>query len=71
MLFGFLSRPPLYRKATITLVIFSSIMVLVAGTNTYYLWSQNKKKAETRVTKLRSEEKPQLGDKSAWFTYNL
>jgi hypothetical protein len=70
-LLGSLSAPPLYRKATITLLIFSVLMVLGAGANTYYLWSQNKKKAEIRATMTRSDEKPGLGDKSAWFIYNL
>ncbi|KAF8219144.1 MFS general substrate transporter [Tricholoma matsutake] len=70
-LLGSLSLPPLYRKATITLLIFSVFMVLVAGANTYYLWLQNKKKAVTRTTMARSDEKPGLGDKSAWFVYNL
>ncbi|KAF9460248.1 major facilitator superfamily domain-containing protein [Collybia nuda] len=70
-LLGALSPPPLYRKATITLLIMSVLMVVVAGMNTYYLWSQNKKKAMIRATMSRSEEKPGLGDKSAWFIYNL
>ncbi|KAF9459787.1 major facilitator superfamily domain-containing protein [Collybia nuda] len=70
-LLGALSPPPLYRKATITLLIMSILMVVVAGMNTYYLWSQNKKKATIRATISRSEEKPGLGDRSAWFIYNL
>jgi hypothetical protein len=70
-LLGSLSAPPLYRKATITLLIFSILIILVAGANTHYLWSQNKKKAQIRATKMRSEENLVLGDKSAWFIYNL
>ena len=70
-LLGSLSPPPLYRKATTTLLIFSILMVLIAAANTYYLWSQNKKKAAIRATMMRSEEKPGLGDRSAWFVYNL
>jgi hypothetical protein len=70
-LLGSLSKAPLYRNATITLLIFSIFMVLIAGANTYYLWLQNKKKAQIRATMARSEEKPGLGDRSAWFIYNL
>jgi hypothetical protein len=46
-------------------------MVLFSAANTYYLWFQNKKKAAIRATTMRSEEKPGLGDRSAWFVYNL
>ncbi|KAF9460246.1 hypothetical protein BDZ94DRAFT_1378071 [Collybia nuda] len=70
-LLGALSPPPLYRKATITLLIMSVLMVVVAGMNTYYLWLQNKKKAMILATMSRSEEKHGIGDKSAWFIYNL
>ncbi|KAF5383049.1 hypothetical protein D9615_004799 [Tricholomella constricta] len=70
-LLGSLSPPPLYRKATITLLIFAALMVVVSGMNLYYLWSQNKKKAVIRATTSRSEEKPGLGDRSAWFEYSL
>ena len=70
-LLGALSKPPFYTKATIILLVFSIAMVLVAGANTFYLWSQNKKKAVIRATMSRSGEKPGLGDRSAWFIYNL
>jgi MFS family permease len=70
-LLGKLSPPPLYTKATIILLIFSVLMVVFAGLNTYYLWTQNKKKAAIRATMSRSDENPGLGDRSAWFVYNL
>ncbi|RDB17458.1 hypothetical protein Hypma_001625 [Hypsizygus marmoreus] len=70
-LLGSLSPPPLYTKATITLIIFSVLMVLLTAANMYYLWDQNKRKAVIRATMSRSEEKPGLGDRSAWFIYNL
>ncbi|GLB38895.1 putative major facilitator superfamily protein [Lyophyllum shimeji] len=70
-LLGSLSAPPLYTKATITLLVFSVVMVIVTAMNLYYLWDQNKKKAEIRATTTRSDEQPGLGDRSAWFIYNL
>ncbi|KAF9000861.1 major facilitator superfamily domain-containing protein [Cyathus striatus] len=70
-LLGSLSPAPKYTKATITLLIFSVLMVIVSGMNTYYLWDQNKKKKEIRARISRHEEEPGLGDKSAWFEYNL
>jgi len=70
-LLGSLSPPPLYRKATITLLIFSVVMVAIAGLNTYYLWTKNKQKATIRGATLRIRERPGLGDRSAWFVYNL
>jgi len=70
-LLGSLSKAPLYTSATITLLVFSAAMVVLAGVNTYYLWSQNKRKAAIRATMTRSDEEPGLGDRSAWFVYNL
>lgn len=70
-LLGSLSPAPRYTKATIVLLIFSIIMVVVSLMNTYYLWDQNKKKRIIRERMTRSEEKPGLGDRSAWFEYNL
>jgi hypothetical protein len=70
-LLGSLSPPPLYTKATITLLVFSVLMLLFTMGNTYYLWSQNRKKAVIRATMSRGEEKYGLGDRSAWFIYNL
>jgi hypothetical protein len=36
-----------------------------------YLGRENSKKQEIRLTLKREEEEPGLGDKSAWFIYNL
>ncbi|KAF8629371.1 hypothetical protein AX17_005667 [Amanita inopinata Kibby_2008] len=70
-LLGALSPPPRYTKASITLLIFAILMLVMSGANTYYLWMQNKKKRRIRDTMSREDEKPGLGDKSAWFEYNL
>lgn len=70
-LLGVLSPAPLYRKATITLLIFSVLMIVFTAFNMYYLWTQNKKKAAIRATTARSDEKPGLGDQSAWYIYSL
>ncbi|KAJ3576981.1 hypothetical protein NP233_g27 [Leucocoprinus birnbaumii] len=70
-LLGSLSPPPRYTKATITLLVFSVFMVVFSGLNLYYLWDQNKKKKENRKTMTREQEDPTLGDRSAWFEYNL
>ncbi|KAE9395528.1 MFS general substrate transporter [Gymnopus androsaceus JB14] len=66
-----LSAAPRYTSATITLLVFSIVMALFGGANLYYLWSQNKKKAEIRKTMTHEQEKPGLGDRSAWYVYNL
>lgn len=70
-LLGTLSRPPVYKEAMVTLLIFSILMVAFAGTNTVYLAMQNGKKAKIRATSSREDEKPHLGDRSPWFTYTL
>ncbi|KAG6916595.1 hypothetical protein DXG01_006203 [Tephrocybe rancida] len=70
-LLGNLSPAPLYTKATITLLVFSVLIVVITGMNITYLSSQNKKKAAIRATMSRENEKPGLGDRSAWFVYNL
>jgi len=70
-LLGSLSPAPRYTKATITLLIFSIGMLVFSVINTYYLWDQNKKKKQIRETTSRADEKPGLGDRSAWFEYNL
>ncbi|KAJ8090727.1 hypothetical protein PM082_018293 [Marasmius tenuissimus] len=70
-LLGSLSPAPQYTSATITLLVFSVCILLGAGANVAYLKSQNKKKAEIRKSITRVEEKPGLGDRSAWFIYNL
>jgi len=70
-LFGTLSPAPLYRKACITMLIFSLLVSLFAGLNLWYLTVQNRKKAIIRQSKEREDEEPGLGDKSAWFIYSL
>ncbi|KAF9445153.1 MFS general substrate transporter [Macrolepiota fuliginosa MF-IS2] len=70
-LLGSLSPAPRYTKATITLLVFSIFMAIFSGLNWYYLWDQNKKKRAIRATMSRNQEDPHLGDKSAWFEYNL
>ncbi|KAJ3913969.1 major facilitator superfamily domain-containing protein [Lentinula edodes] len=70
-LLGSLSPAPEYTSATITLLVFSAVMALFGGVNLFYLWNQNKKKAEIRRTLTREHEKSGLGDRSAWFIYNL
>ncbi|KAG6859130.1 hypothetical protein C0991_001310, partial [Blastosporella zonata] len=70
-LLGTLSPAPLYRHATITLLIFSILIISMAGMNIAYLRTQNGKKAVVRATTSREDEKPGLGDRSAWFVYSL
>ncbi|KAG6917182.1 hypothetical protein DXG01_003525 [Tephrocybe rancida] len=70
-LLGTLSPAPLYREATITLLIFSVLIVIITGMNIAYLATQNKKKAVIRAATSRDDEKPGLGDRSAWFVYSL
>ncbi len=71
-LLGDLSPAPKYTKATITLLIFSTLMVLFSAVNLVYLWDQNRRKRAIRaMTMSREDEEPGLGDKSAWFEYNL
>jgi hypothetical protein len=75
-LFGSLSPPPKYTKATITLIAFSVGTVVVSGLNVLYLRSQNAKKAEARkrlgtVENEREQLGSALGDRSAWFAYSL
>ncbi|KAG6828233.1 hypothetical protein H0H92_008731 [Tricholoma furcatifolium] len=70
-LLGTLSPAPLYRKATIICLIFSVLVVILSAVNVAYLHSQNKKKEQIRATTRREDEKPGLGDRSAWFVYNL
>ncbi|KAG6843993.1 hypothetical protein H0H87_010884 [Tephrocybe sp. NHM501043] len=69
-LLGTLSPAPLYRKATITLLIFSVLGMIITGMNILFLKAQNRKKAEIAHMS-REDEKPGLGDRSAWFVYNL
>lgn len=73
-LLGSLSPAPEYTSATITLLVFSLFMAIFGAINLGYLWSQNKKKAENRrrtTVEQEKEEKSGLGDRSAWFVYNL
>ncbi|KAF8068065.1 major facilitator superfamily domain-containing protein [Lyophyllum atratum] len=70
-LLGSLSPPPLYTKATVTLLVFAVLATVITGMNIVYLREQNKRKAVRRATMNRSEEKQGLGDRSAWFVYNL
>lgn len=70
-LFGSLSAPPRYTKASILVLIFSVLILIGAASNLAYLRSQNKKKEEIRKTISRTEEKAGLGDRSAWYIYNL
>ena len=70
-LLGSLSLAPRYILATRVLLAFSVLMVAVTALNTWYLWDQNRKKAEIRKTSTRAEEDPRLGDRSAWFQYAL
>ncbi|KAJ4481244.1 major facilitator superfamily domain-containing protein [Lentinula aciculospora] len=70
-LLGSLSPAPRYTKATITLLVFSLLAVLFYVLNILYLRMQNAEKAERRKTMSRENEKPELGDHSAWYIYNL
>ncbi|KAJ3899635.1 major facilitator superfamily domain-containing protein [Lentinula edodes] len=71
-LLGSLSPAPRYTKATITLLVLSIVAMVFCTANLCYLWSQNKKKAEKRMTMVsREEEKQGLGNHSAWYIYNL
>ncbi|KAF5377396.1 hypothetical protein D9757_009725 [Collybiopsis confluens] len=70
-LLGSLSPAPRYTKATVTLLIFSVLMALFGAINLFYLWSQNKKKAEMRKATTKDQEDPGVGNHSAWYIYNL
>ncbi|KAG6847794.1 hypothetical protein H0H93_005959 [Arthromyces matolae] len=65
-LLGTLSPAPLYRKATLVLLIFSVLMTILAALNIVYLKSQNRKKEERRARMEKGSEEPGLGDRSAW-----
>ncbi|KAG6852760.1 hypothetical protein C0991_009282 [Blastosporella zonata] len=70
-LLGTISPAPLYTEATIILLIFSVLIIVITGMNIAYLSSQNKKKAMIRETTSRESEKQGLGDRSAWYVYSL
>ncbi|KAG6902045.1 hypothetical protein C0995_005255 [Termitomyces sp. Mi166 len=71
LLGGTLSPAPRYTKATLTLMIFSVLMVVFSAMNIAYLVRQNRKKAAIRATTSRESEDSRLGDRSAWFPYSL
>ncbi|KAG6888159.1 hypothetical protein C0995_010275, partial [Termitomyces sp. Mi166 len=70
-LLGTFSLPPRYKAATITLLILSLLIIVIAGINIAYLSSQNRQKALIRENSSRETEQPGLGDQSAWFKYCL
>ncbi len=70
-LLGTLSQGPRYLLATRVMLIFSVLMVVFIALNILYLWDQNKKKAAFRMASTPEQERPGLGDKSAWFIYSL
>ncbi|KIJ69309.1 hypothetical protein HYDPIDRAFT_105905 [Hydnomerulius pinastri MD-312] len=70
-LLGSLSPAPNYTKATVTFIIMSVGMVVFSALNIAYLWRENRIKAEKRQTMAKEEEPEGLGDRSAWFVYNL
>lgn len=70
-LLGVLSPAPRYFLATKVLLSFSVLMMVAFILNAIFLWDQNRRKAKIRLTLSPSKEKPDLGDRSAWFTYHL
>jgi len=70
-LLGVLSPAPRYLLATQVLLSFSVFMLAFSVLNTIFLWDQNRKKAKIRLTSSVMEEKPGLGDQSAWYIYHL
>lgn len=70
-LLGSLSPAPRYLLATRILLSLSILMLAFSAVNLLYLVDQNKKKAAIRRNLDIDQEKPGLGDKSAWFVYNL
>ncbi|KAG1735936.1 major facilitator superfamily domain-containing protein [Suillus paluster] len=70
-LLGSLSPAPNYTKATVTFIIMSAGMVVLSSVNLAYLWHQNRLKAQRRQLVAPEDEPEDLGDKSAWFVYNL
>ncbi|KAG6836779.1 hypothetical protein H0H93_003371 [Arthromyces matolae] len=70
-LFGTLSPPPLYTKATVTLLTFSLLIVILTLATLWYLIVENREKEVIRKKVDRESEDIGLGDRSAWFVYNL
>jgi hypothetical protein len=70
-LFGTLSPAPEYKSATLTLLVLSIALIVVCGVNMAYLSHQNRRKEKIRLVMTKEQEEQGLGDKSAWFVYNL
>jgi len=70
-LLGTLSKPPLYQLGTKVLLALGWTMFVANAANWLYLWQENKRKAKIRATMSQADEKPGLGDRSAWFIYAL
>jgi sugar phosphate permease len=70
-LLGSLSPAPNYTKATVTFIIMSVGMVVLSTATLMYLSRQNRLKALRRPYGTPEDEPKGLGDKSAWFVYNL
>ena len=72
-LLGFLSPAPKYHKASLTLLIFSIILLVVSIINLFYLKHRNQQKAAEREgqSQRRDSEEHGLGDDSIWYDYKL
>jgi len=70
-LLGSLSPAPNYTKATLTFITMSVALVVLSIVNLFYLQRQNRMKEEKRLTSVKDDESENLGDRSAWFVYNL
>ena len=71
LMIGALSGKDKHRETTIIFVAFSIAIFLTSTANLFYLRSQNIRKERIRATSERKDEPLGLGDRSAWFTYNL
>jgi len=71
-LYGYLSSPPKYEKATLTLLLFSIVAVFVSCLNLWYLHATNsKKRSRLKDLESHSTENRRLGDRADSFTYCL
>jgi predicted permease len=70
-LLGELSPAPQYKSATLVMLVMAICMIVFSGANMAYLAKENQKKARTRMLMTREQEAKGLGDRSAWFIYNL
>ena len=70
-LLGWLSPAPSYTSATITFIAMSVGIVVFSTANLVYLSRENRLKAGRRERMRKEEEPEDLGDRSAWFIYNL